>query len=118
MCGKTVESEEAMDGVLHVDVQSLNGSTLIAVVGEVDIDSMPELQATLDELSIERQILVDLSGVLFMDSSGLNVLLRQRTRMTEKGGSIYICNPSPAVQRLVEITGLDDVLYAPDAVTA
>jgi anti-anti-sigma factor len=99
--------------VLRVEMHTLNGTTLVTVVGEVDAASLLTLQAPLDELSLERHILVDTSGVRFMDSSGLKVILAQRMRMVESGGSIYIRNPSPCVQRLIEVTGLDDVLYEP-----
>jgi anti-sigma B factor antagonist len=102
-----------MDDTLRVELRNLNGTALIVVIGEVDTDSILVLQASLDQLSLERHVLVDMSGVRFMDSSGLKVILAQRMRMIENSGSIYICNPSPAVQRLVEVTGLDDILYAP-----
>ena len=102
-----------MDDVLLVEVQSHDGTTLVTAVGEVDADSMLLLQAPLEKLSLERQILLDMSGVRFMDSSGLKVILAQRMRMIESGGSIHICNPSSAVRRLVEVTGLNHVLYQP-----
>jgi anti-sigma B factor antagonist len=103
-----------MDDVLSVEVQSHDGSTLVTAVGEVDADSMRVLEAPLEEVSLERTVLVDMSGVRFMDSSGLKVILAQRMRMIESGGSIHICNPSPAVRRLVEVTGLNHVLYEPE----
>ena len=105
-----------MDDILRVEVQSLNGSTLVTVIGEVDACSMLALKAPLDELSLERRIFVDMSRVRFMDSSGLQVILTQRMRMIEHGGSIYICRPSSAVARLVKVAGLDRVLYPPDEV--
>jgi anti-anti-sigma factor len=98
------------DGVLRVEVSHLNGTTHLAVIGELDANSTLALQAPLYELSLERHILVDMAGVGFIDSSGLKVLLAQRMRMVESDGSIYICNPSEAVRRLIETTGLTDVL--------
>ena len=103
-----------MDDMLRVEVQNLKGSTLLTVVGEVDVASMLALQAPLDELSFERDIVVDMSGVRFMDSRGLKAILTQRMRMIENGGSIHIRNPSRAVRLLLEVSRLDDVLCEPE----
>ena len=78
---------------------------MVTVTGEIDADSMLALQAPLSELSLDSQIFLDMSGVRFMDSSGLKVILNQRMRMTEPGGSIHIRQASSAVQRLLEVSG-------------
>lgn len=83
-----------MDDALCVEVQNIDGSTLVNVVGEVDACSMLAPQACLDERSLERRVVVDMSGVRFMDSSGLKVILAQQMRMNEHDGSICICTPA------------------------
>ncbi|MEY2401208.1 MAG: anti-sigma factor antagonist [Ilumatobacteraceae bacterium] len=102
-----------MEDVLRVDISHLNGTTFVTVTGELDANSTLALQAPLCELSLERHILVDMAGVGFIDSSGLKVLLAQRIRMSESDGSIHIRNPSEAVRRLIETTGLTDILLEP-----
>ena len=103
-----------LDDIVRVEVQNLNGTALLTVIGVVDAASLLALQAALDDVSLERHILVDLSGVRFMDSSGLKVILAQRARMVESGGSIHLRDPSPAVRLLVDVTGLAHVLYEPE----
>ena len=99
------------DDVLRVDVSYVDEMTMVEVHGEIDADSVLTLRAPLEQLSLERRVLVDMAGVGFMDSSGLHVLLAQSMRMSEAGGSIHIRNPSRAVRRVVETTGLCDVLF-------
>jgi anti-anti-sigma factor len=101
-------------GVLRVELSPRDNATLVIVHGDIDAHSRLALQAPLYELSLEHRILVDMAGVGFMDSSGLHVLLAQRMRMGEAGGSIYICNPSNAVRRLIETTGLTDIFFEAD----
>ena len=54
-----------------------------------------------------RTVELDLSGVTFIDSSGLHVLLELAGRVEATGGSVLIRNPAPAVQRLLAITLLE-----------
>jgi anti-sigma B factor antagonist len=59
--------------------------------------------------SASRQVTVDLSGITFIDSSGLNSLLRLRRSTMAAGGGMTIRNPSDCVQQLFAITGLSGV---------
>ena len=102
------------DEVLRVEVTDADRITKVIVTGEIDADSMLVLQAPLSELSPQSHILLDMSGVRFMDCSGLRVILAQRIKMTEAGGSIHIHPASPAVQRLLQVSGLTDILRKPD----
>ncbi len=103
------------DEALRVEVTLTDRTTVVTVAGEIDADSMLALQAPLHDLGLESHIVVDMSGVRFMDSSGLKVILTQRNRMTETGGSLRIRHPSPAVRRVLDVSGLTDVLFEPDA---
>ena len=102
------------DEVLRVEVTHAERITLVIVSGEIDAHSMPGLQAPLSELSPHSHILLDMSGVRFMDCRGLRVILTQRHKMTEAGGSIHIHHASRAVQRVIQVTGLTDILREPD----
>lgn len=103
------------DDILRVDISHVDGTTVVTVAGEIDMHSALALRAPLDELSLEGRVLVDMVAVKFMDSTGLNVILSQSILMSESGGgSIYICNPSPSVRRLLEMAGLSEELIQPD----
>ena len=105
------------DGVLRVDVSHVGEVTWVTVHGEIDASSALALRAPLDQVGMERHVLVDMSGVDFMDSSGLNLLLSHWMRMSECEGSFNICRPSRAVQRLLEVTGLCELLVQPEVQT-
>jgi anti-anti-sigma factor len=102
------------DDVLRVDVSHVGEVTWVTVHGEIDANSALALRAPLDQLGMDRQVLVDMSGVSFMDSSGVNLLLTHWMHMSECEGSFHICRPSSAVQRLLDVTGLSQLLLEPE----
>ena len=102
------------DEALRVEVTESDRITAVIVTGEIDAASMLALQAPLSELSPKSHIVLDMSGVRFMDCRGLRVIASQRIKMTEAGGSIHIRHASPAVRRIVQITGMTDILRESD----
>jgi anti-sigma B factor antagonist len=84
----------------------------ISLRGELDVASAPILEATVEEMCDEgsKDIVIDLAGVEFIDSSGLNAILRAKS-MCEEHGCDYSLNPAqrPA-QRVFEMTRVVDKL--------
>ena len=76
--------------------------------GEIDVDTAPRLAAAFDELIDRGAMLVvlDASDIEFMDSSGLRVIVRSGTKLSDMGGRLLIDGMSGAVQRVLEISGL------------
>jgi anti-anti-sigma factor len=97
---------------LKVDLSQVNGSAFLKVEGDIDAHSAIDLRAALDGLHADAQVILDMSGVRFMDSSGINALLGHVMRTEGTGGSLRIVNASGPVQRVIEITGLDQLLSA------
>jgi len=94
---------------LDVDVTTRDARTAVLTVrGELDMETAGRLDERLAaQLRQGRSRLVlDLSGLGFMDSSGLNVLIRAFQRARDEGGDLYLAAPTPAVRRILEITGL------------
>lgn len=81
---------------------------LLTVEGYLDVDTATELQAHLaNQLHHgRRHFLLDLSGVPFMDSSGMNIILRVYQEVRDKPGSVHIIGPAPAVRRILDLTGV------------
>jgi stage II sporulation protein AA (anti-sigma F factor antagonist) len=102
------------DEVVRVEVNEADRMTLVIVTGEIDAHSILALQAPLADLSPHSHVLLDMSGVRFLDCRGLNVVLAQRATMTEAGGSLHIRHASPAVRRILHVTGLTDILREPE----
>jgi anti-anti-sigma factor len=85
---------------------------VITVRGEVDLASAPQLAGAMSEL-IDRghpYLAVDLGAVEFIDSSGLGVLVGSLRRLRDQGGDLVLRAASPAVVRILELTGLDGLL--------
>ncbi|MEN9507189.1 MAG: hypothetical protein RI958_3115 [Actinomycetota bacterium] len=76
--------------------------------GEVDMAVGPELEALVMPLVRQRSVVIDLSAVSFLDSSGLRSLLRIAQIADEHGTDLVVRSPSPEVGRLFELTGTRD----------
>jgi anti-sigma B factor antagonist len=83
----------------------------VAVSGEVDVYSAPELKDSLTSLlqSGAKAVVVDLSDVAFLDSTGLGALVEARAAMSEAGGALPIVCSQERILKLFTITGLDGV---------
>jgi stage II sporulation protein AA (anti-sigma F factor antagonist) len=86
-----------------------DGVALVRFPAEVDLDSAPALR---DEMlsALNRDgshLVVDALDVTFMDSSGVNALVRARERAERLDGSLHVVSDSPAVRRILQITQLD-----------
>lgn len=90
-----------------------DGGVVITVAGEIDSSNCDRLQELLREQGAAGGAVavdVDLSGVTFIDSSGLRALLVGQQAINATNGSLRVSNPSDNVRRLFEITGLTDRL--------
>jgi len=84
----------------------------VQVRGELDLSTSPELgEALLQELAGGRSVVLDLSGVTFIDSTGLNTLVGALRSSEANGGRLALGPDLPnQVSRVLAITGLDAVL--------
>lgn len=92
----------------EIAFESDNGATVLSVMGEIDIATAAQLERSLmaAEQDHSNGLVVDLTGVGFLDSSALHVLLRCSERLSRLGRQLHVvCRPGP-VRRLFEITVL------------
>lgn len=84
------------------------GVRVVRLVGEVDISNADAIGEKLDQMLGDgnERLVVDLTALEFMDSSGIAMLLRAAGRVE----SIAVRNPTPVVRRIIECTGLADIL--------
>ncbi len=97
---------------LKVSIRSQAGRTVMSVGGEIDLYTAPRLHGELvTALSGGGpvQIVVDMSGVEFCDSTGMNVLLAAQRRAREQGGDLELASPRPAIKKVLQVTGLESV---------
>ncbi|MEU7582294.1 STAS domain-containing protein [Streptomyces sp. NPDC041068] len=93
----------------YVRSHHVGGCTVLAFHGEIDIAAALEIQPRLDAAtSLPRcRVVIDLSGVDFLDASGLRLLCRARLRVTEGAGLLVLAAPPPRVVWLLRLTRLD-----------
>jgi anti-sigma B factor antagonist len=99
------------DSLFRVDVSHEPGRALVSLTGELDLATAPQLRACLASLPEEgeNEVVLDLTGLDFIDSTGLSVLVMVFTRTRAAGCAMVIRNPSSAVIRILEITGLASI---------
>ena len=83
---------------------SVDDEGVLVLAGEIDSYTAPELEESLAPLP--DQCVVDLSGVTFIDSSGLRVIVEAHSVRRERGGAVTLRSPSPSVERLLQIAGV------------
>jgi anti-sigma B factor antagonist len=93
-----------------------NGTTCLALEGELDLAGAHQLETRLDEVEREGspRLIVDLRQLAFIDSTGLRLLLQADARAKERGCELVLRRGEPTVQRVFEVTGAFDVLRFED----
>ena len=81
---------------------------VLALGGELDLATVAVLQEELERAIPGRgAVVIDLSGLRFIDSSGLDVLMQAERELYAWGGRLVLVRETPAVRRIFELTGLD-----------
>jgi anti-sigma B factor antagonist len=102
---------------LKVSSRSQGDHTVVAVSGEIDLYTAPKLHAELAAAVTGEggaRVVVDMAGVEFCDSTGMNVLLAALRRARERGGELVLAGPRPAVRKILQVTGLESVFTVVD----
>ena len=100
--------------VLGVEVKYDRTEATIVLVGEFDMTGTEPFWGTVDEVLATRpeSVVVQAHRLTFIDSSGLMALVRARDAATAARVAFRVDQPSPAVRRIAEISGLGDLLPA------
>jgi stage II sporulation protein AA (anti-sigma F factor antagonist) len=99
---------EPQSAVFSCEVRADPGSVRVLPVGDLDMASAPALEARLAQVwdSGARNLVLDLSRLRFMDSTGLRLILAWDARCREDGCAIRLVPGPRAVQRVFEVTGM------------
>lgn len=94
---------------MAVKIENKNGLSVCYVEGEVDINSSPAIKKSFDKLIAARtpKIIINLSKVTYVDSSGLATLVEILKNMKAYGGRLRLTNMSSKIKSLFEITKLE-----------
>lgn len=103
--------------MISVDTHERDGWTVIAASGELDVVSAPELRSSIVQVvsNGSTDVVLDLSGVVFIDSFGLGVLVGAVKRIQAHDGNLRVVIGEARVRAVLELTGLDRVLDLRDS---
>jgi anti-sigma B factor antagonist len=102
------------DVELPARVVSHSGTAItVAVGGEIDIANAAQLRACLGDCLADgcADITLDMRELTFIDASGLSVLVYVTKLVKSRGGHLTLQRPPPIVHKLLEISGLDNVIH-------
>jgi anti-sigma B factor antagonist len=94
---------------MHLEaVEPCGDCAVLRVAGEIDLQTAPELRERLTDLVATgvRHLIIDASGITFLDSTGLAVLVAGHDRLRAHGGSLALAGNQERIVRLLRLTGL------------
>lgn len=108
---------------ISLECRPLAGGVLITVAGDVDATNADYLEAFINRMRRPGEaVVLDLAGLRFMDSRGLHVMLRLHHDQLEQGGAMHLAAVNDVPARILQITGVWEVLLihpsVQEAVTA
>ncbi len=98
---------------LQIRVRTIDGVTILDVIGEVDLYTAPQLEEGLRKAAGAPAPLlaVNLSAVAYLDSTALRVLTNVHKQVQERQGAMVVIAGQPTIQKIFRITGLGTVLH-------
>jgi anti-anti-sigma factor len=114
MCSEHLSPPQSGDGdhpALTVRIQDASdGASIVAIAGELDLSTIPRMQGPLlEQISQRPAVLIDLSGLSFIDSSGIGILIQALRGANGTPVRILIASDSQ-VDRVFSIAGVSDAL--------
>lgn len=84
------------------------GSLTVMLSGELDHHNAAEIRKSLDGMldGSVRELILDMSGVTFMDSSGIGIVLGRYKRMRERDGKLYLSGLGGSAERILRMAGV------------
>ena len=109
-----------MDQEFEIKERTGAAAPVIAVSGEIDVATAPQLRESLHRVIAqgEATVMLDLLDVTFLDSTALGVLVGALKRCRELGGELHIVVADPRIMKIFEITGLTNVFTIADSLQA
>lgn len=98
---------------MQIDMEQKMDFLLVRLSGDLDLGVADKLRLALDQQLIDKKIkylIINLSRVTFVDSSGLGVILGRYKRLTPIGGKVVLAGAQPQVKRILELSGLMQIM--------
>ncbi|WP_435190543.1 STAS domain-containing protein [Streptomyces sp. bgisy126] len=90
----------------------VDGVRVATLRGEIDYEEKDALREVLlpEDATVPLRIVVDMSGVTFLDSNGINVFIMAHQQISEAQGRLRIAAPTKPVRRILSLIGVDTVI--------
>ncbi|MBO0731347.1 MAG: STAS domain-containing protein [Acidimicrobiaceae bacterium] len=83
------------------------GRVICRPAGELDLYTVPRFRQALAGVDWGSQVVIDMSGVSFIDSAGVGALVGGVRRIRDRGGDVAVACPRPGLRRLLHTIGVD-----------
>lgn len=113
--------ERTGDGLFELAVERRDPYLVLRLEGELDVSTTAQLRAALNQQLVDEaqvHLVVDLTALTFMDSSGLGTLVRAQRQARGLRGSFAVVCPDGPVLKVMALTGLTHVLRVHDTLDA
>jgi anti-sigma B factor antagonist len=106
-----------VDQDFHIEMRKDGAVPVVAVRGEIDVATAPQLRECLHRVIAQGDstLALDLLSVTFLDSTALGVLVGALKRCRELGGDLQLVIADPRIVKIFEITGLTNVFTIDDS---
>jgi anti-anti-sigma factor len=101
-----------------VDVQRRDAVAIVQPRGELDLVTVEALRAALDDITGAERVVLDLRGLSFMDSTGVQLLVAVHQRAQRERWQLTLVAPPTPVDTAIQLCGLDKTLPLAAMVTA
>ncbi|MBE6633446.1 MAG: STAS domain-containing protein [Ruminococcaceae bacterium] len=102
-----------MNGDGYVTYEERGDAMVVRIGGEIDHHGAVAVRSGIDRVLATRRpprVYLELSGVSFMDSSGLGLIMGRYALVKRYGGAMAVLDPSPAVIRIIRLAGMDKMV--------
>lgn len=96
-----------------MDIRSENGKAVAVLTGDIDHHSARKLRSELDNFVMTMQpdiLIIDLTGISFMDSSGIGLIIGRYKLLKELGGRLEVKSPQPYIRRVLRLSGIERIV--------
>ncbi|MCX7709770.1 MAG: STAS domain-containing protein [Clostridia bacterium] len=95
---------------MKVETKELNGIKVLRLVGQVRISTQNDFKDILDDLvrdSKGQTVIINMDGIIYMNSTGLGIIIDTYKKFKEANGRLVLCNLLPDIMNLFEVTRLN-----------
>ena len=98
------------EGMFSINIETVDHATICRIHGEVDSASASALREAMGTLTAYRRVVLDFSGVPFIDSAGLGTIIGGTRRIRAVDGEVALCSARRSIDRLLHTVGMDRIL--------